>query len=420
MSIATLTLPFKDETIVSVAMGTFDLTTGVKPYQIWKFVEGDFHDNLDSLFKMILSTVYRQKSNVFEDSLTTTLEIASSNWFVINSVFYFTKPKETYYSISIIFDSKKFDKNPQMISCATFWIKQLVIAAKFLIGKNENCQKMGNLVLKCVDNILSLQHTSLQKLSPYLMDNQELQFYALILTAHLKSGMNTIFEVNNLSDCKKYFDFLRYFTIPEFLKYSSDEIREQPNMFLHLQIVSKQISVEDVLLQSPSERCFIRIADKQVYVTPNYQTQIQANAEYMRIKTENFITDDQETRKKNLKSRTVSYKPRSISNPCNLALLSVKLTDDIKPEITHLICQQRLSVFIRNAVTLTALVDDFLSSSNKEIITVQQRDEIIKLLKLKDKEDFDAIVPIAHIFDEDIYKKIPQFKETKSLLFSGQ
>ena len=427
MSTATFPPPFQDDTIIAVAMGTFDLMSGVKPFQKWQFVDGDFTLQLESLFRMILSTVHRQKGNVFDGSLITTLEIASSNWFVINTVFHITtpeiansKPRETYYSISIIFDSTKFDKSQQVIACATYWIKQLVNAAKFLIVKNEKFQKMAPLVRKCVEEILTLQHIGIKQLSSYFMDPQEIQFYALLLTAHLKAGMNTIFEVTQLSDCEKYFNFLAHFTIPEFLKYSSNEVRKQPNMFLHLQIVEKQnFSPEEILFQSPGERCLIRMADRQVYITPNYQTQVKANAEYMKIRVENSMTDDQETKRKNLKSRTVSYKPRSLSNPCSIALLSVKLTDEVKIETTYLICQQRLAVIIRNAVTLISLVDDLLLSSGKDEITIPQRDELIKLLKLKDKDDFDAIVPIAHIYDEDIYKKVPQLKETKSI-FSGQ
>ena len=416
---ATIRPPYDDDTIVAVTMGTFDLMTGVKPFQKWQYVAGDFSQQMDSLFRMILSTVHRQKGNVFNDSLATTLEIASSNWFVISSVFHVTKPRDTYYSVSIIFDSNKFDKSQHVIHCATFWARQLVNATKHLLAKNESCEKMRPIVERAVEEILTLQHVGIKQLPKFLMDPQEIQFYSLILTAHLKAGMNTIFEVNQLSDCEKYFNFLTHFTIPEFLKYSSNDVRKQPHMHIHLQIVDKQnLPIEELLLQSPCERCIIRMPERQVVLTPNYQTQVQANAEFMNIRTANTLTDDPETKKKNMKSRSIPYKCKAISNACNLAQTAVKLTDEVKTGTKYLICEQRLAVIVRNAVTLIALVDDFLSETNKESVTQEQKEDLIKILKLKDKDDLEAIVAIAHIYDENIYTKIPPMKESKSI-FSG-
>ena len=411
--------PFHDDTIISIAIGKFDLLTGVKQVYKWQFVEENLDDKIDSIFKMILTTVHRQEKSAFTDCLTTTLNIASSNWFVISSVFNICKPKDIFYSISLVFDSSKFNKDQDSIDCAVFWSKQLVTATKLIIQKNDTFDKMKPIVERAVEDIISLRHVGIKDLPKFIIDPQESQFFAIILTAHLKAGMNTIFEVNQISDCERYFNFLTHFTLPEYLKYSSSEVRKQPNMHLHLQIIDKQnLSFDEILLQSPSQRAIIRLPEKQVIITPPHGTQVEANAEFMTIRAANTLTNDQETKRKNFKSRTVQYKTKTVSSPCAIAATAVKLMDDVKNEARYLICEQRLAVIVRNAITLIALVNDFLSEKNTESISPEQTQELIKILKLKDKDDLESILPISSIYDKSIFTKVPPLKENKSI-FSG-
>ena len=92
--------------------------------------------------------------------------------------------------------------------------------------------------------------------------------------------------------------------------------------------------------------------------------------------------------------------------------------DDVKNEARYLICEQRLAVIVRNAITLIALVNDFLSEKNTESISPEQTQELIKILKLKDKDDLESILPISSIYDKSIFTKVPPLKENKSI-FSG-
>ena len=227
--------------------------------------------------------------------------------------------------------------------------------------------------------------------------------------------MNTIFEVNSFSECERFFNFLTHFTLPEYLQYSSAELRSRPNMFLHLQVIQKQnYPAEEILLQSTTARALVRLPEKIVLVTPAQSTQIAASEEFKEIRAAISVIDDPDQRKKKIKTRTVNYKAKSISSTQQIAT-ALKLLEEVQSPTKSLVCEQKLAVFVRTAISLIAIVTDYLEDNNSTKLTHEQTHELLKTLKLKDKNDLDIILAFAAIYDDAIFDKIPLIKEQKSI-----
>lgn len=410
--------PLEGDPIVAVSISDFDMMSGSKLVHLWKFVPENISEQITSLSRMTLSTLPRQKESAFNKLFTTALDIASSDWFVVSTIFKVPKSKpnllDVYYSVAIILKSSHFKKTQHLIDGIKYYSQQLVIATQFLISRSENFEKMTEMVQNAVIDVCKLFHVGLKPLD-FQIDPSEQSLYAQILTAHLRAQMNTIFEVNSFSECERFFNFLTHFTLPDYLAYSSSELRARPNMFLHLQVIQKQnYTPEEILLQSPTPRALVRLPEKIVVVTPAQSTHVPAMEEYKEIRASAQVIEDPDQRKKKLKSRSINYKAKSINSTQQIST-AVKLIEDIQIPSKSLVCEQRLAVFVRTAITLIALVQDYLDENNSSQMTHEQTLELQKTLKLKDKNDLDIILAFAAIYDENIFDKVPPMKEQKSI-----
>ena len=107
----------QNKPLSGIFIGSFDLLTGIRLCYQKKFNElTDLQ--IDDIIKISLSNVHRQEQRSFENFAISTIEIQCYQLLVVNAIFSIASSIKnkfnTYYSVSLIFDSNKIRKNEHL------------------------------------------------------------------------------------------------------------------------------------------------------------------------------------------------------------------------------------------------------------------------------------------------------------------
>jgi len=401
-----------------IAIASFDIMSGIQLVERFFNTDPLITSQLDSLFRMTLSTVHRQEEHVFNDIFTSVLDISMSNWFVISSIFlHRAKPRDIYYGSYFILKSDIIPKNQHFIDCLLFYSKAFANSIKVQLTKSESLSKCKTLAFRFADDVISIFGTEQKGLPLYDFDTNEVGFYTQCLSAHLKNQMNTIIEASSHNDAQKMYNFLASFTLPSHLEYSSNQLRESAHPFLHIQCIEKQnTGPDDIMILSPIPCALIRLTEKQIFISPSITTHTTARNEYFDLLFHSFDVEDPEQKKKILKSRSHPIKPKSFTGSCTIAKEIMKVLMNSHQQYKQILCEQLISGLVRKSVTFISLVNDNLESINNTTISNEQLQEIIKTIGIRDNDDLEIIISFALLFDDRLMKKIHyQPKESRFL-----
>ena len=405
--------------LIGIGIASFDIMSGIHIIEKWIFQEEDITNQLESLFRMTLSTVHRQEEEFFTDILFSTIEISTNNWFVETGIFYLnSKPKNIFISICLIFKSNNLVKSIRFHECSIYYIKLLTNIFKVIYFKNEINKKLKNLIENIYEDFNILSNCIPSASPTFEIDQNESQFFTNILQSHFKTQMNTIIESSNLTEAQRIFNFLAQFTLPNLFEFSSNELKKYPNYFLHVQCIEKQnIPIEDILISFPGPCTFIKVLEKQVFMTPPKKTHILARNEFNDLIATSYDIEDIDQKKKFLKSKTIPFKLRQVNNACSTIKDFVKNFISTIPLYRLNLSEQWVSSLIRKSLNLITIINDNLEISNSTILTSDQFQEIIKLFSLKDIDEIDILISFSCLIDENILKVLPPIQKDSKFLF---
>ena len=442
----------QNKPLSGIFIGSFDLLTGIRLCYQKKFNElTDLQ--IDDIIKISLSNVHRQEQRSFENFAISTIEIQCYQLLVVNAIFSIASSIKnkfnTYYSVSLIFDSNKIRKNEHLNEMLIFWTKILANNVKNLLTQNNAKQDASNANYSSLEGIIdrisdecsTLVQSQINNLpSIDFIKSFDSNFYAAALTSHLQTQMTTVIELPPQStDSESSFPqqlknskfndlscFLAHFTLPSQLELSSLEVKNYPTPGLFLQIVcSQKVPLEEFLTISPRPTTWIRLQNMKIFRTneklflDQYKNAVQSNlynnendstnstiSPYLRP----FWSISSKLKKEQINKLIVS----SINNSnCSSWVLSTLSMIQESPKfVKKMTTEQSFGSLIKLIFAFIAIKNEKIgiNNENQDFLSMDQIIDIQKNeLDLENNDDLLIVISIAQIFDNNTYKQMQQF-----------
>ena len=390
--------------LISVALGSFDLLSGVKVIESWMYKDS-LGVSLDDIFKMVLSNVHRQSEESFSSFLSSTFEVQSMNLIISSSIFMIKKkPYNIYYSLVLVFDIIETCKTNNSISMFISHSSFLAAIAKNLITQNDDIKKMEPMINETRKKCLFYSISRISELPALDVSPSDSLFLSIVLSSHLQTQMTTVIEAETKEEASFISSFLAHFLLPCQLEHSSLELRDTIVDGLFLQCVKPQeMYIDELMLTFRNPTTYVKLPERVVFITPSAEKQKLINEDWR-----DSLTLDKQSMKRKIGAIRGQHKIylKKVSAPCPWSMVTLSLITQVPPENQKKICELQFTSIFKMALAAAAYLDN--ASIESSILSNEECSDICKELKITGADDLNMILSIAHIFDSSINWKIPQ------------
>ncbi|EAY02049.1 hypothetical protein TVAG_383520 [Trichomonas vaginalis G3] len=394
-----------NDPFVGVALASFDLACGIQILEKW-FAKGDpAEGSLESLFRLLLANVHRQKDNAYSSYVTSIIELQSYNWYVVATLFSITQnQRKTFYALTLILDTHHIPNYRNSIKILSQHSLYLAAAAKSSFTNNFPLKKLERFIQPIHQQCIDYFSSSIEQIPDFEIFPGDLRFYSLVLSSHLATQVITIIESDDDTETYKLASFLANFLLPNQLIHSSLKISDKITPGLFLQCVSKQkTDIVDIFLASAHPITYVRMSERKIFTTSAPEKHLPA---YKQATEASFLEDI--TKRRRLTAIKAQYKNQIIEITAPAPWISTMLLIVTQmPETCHsLLCKEHFDVIMRITFELINLIDE-KTYKGINSLTPENIGEIIKELKFTGKDDFIFFASLAQMFEPAISRKIP-------------
>ena len=391
----------------AIALGSFDLLSGVKVINTWIYTE-NFDICLEDIFRMNLSNIHRQSEESVNSFVPSIFDIKHLNLLVISSIFMIEKkPHNVYYSLILLLDSSsiKFTLSPNFYKTLQNHCVYLASLAKNILKNNENIQKLQPFLDQTKENCNIFLNSCIQPNFELYLDVSPVdsQFLAIALSSHLQTQMTTVIEANSKEEAYFLMSFLYCFTLPFQREHSSFEMNDTIIHGLYLQCVKPQDSyIDDLILTFRTPTTYIKLPERSIFITPNIEKQKQIYENWRET-----LTLDSQTAKKKIADIRKEFKIslKKVNYPAPWSLVTLSLITQVQQEYQESVCELQFSSFIKMALNSIAIVKSMVEDTTKTL-SYDEFQNICKELKITGAEDLNLLFSVAQIFDKSFHVKI--------------
>lgn len=393
----------------AIAVGSYDIRSGIKVPIIWSFVEPKKFTNVEDLFKITLGNVHRQANQYFTTFPCERIDIKDKNLVMFTSSYLIPQQNRmNCQSLAFFLRGDMVMRNPYINAIIYDQVQPLAMKIKKLIQSDENLLQITDIIREVSITIQQILKAGIISFPiTNLISNYDTAFLTKALSSHLQTQMTTIIEASDFDECSLVFSLISNFLLPEQLKLSSDLINEEPIPGLFLQIVSPQNNTQlpyNILLQFSRPWTWINMHKMQIWQSPNLVDHHQHFVKY-RDSIKN-IPEMTENQKKQTFSRIVRSYSRYEPSITSWSVDIIKHIIRLPKSFVRQYCEQKLAELVHKSVILIELVEDIMIDGKVKFLGVEHKAQISQLLNISGKDDLASLASLANVIDSSIFKKV--------------
>lgn len=397
--------------IISIAMASYDLLTGIKIPTSWDFLSLDeSQPDLQTLFRALMINLPRHSELTSSDmQITDRVDFGGKNITSFCCSFAMTTTKTSYYSVSLFATTNRIPKSPYLNELVFRAMSDLAVRIRYSIAEGESLMlTMTPFVRHTGEYFVSMVGAGIP-ISP-VPKSRNLMFECESLSSHFSTQMTTIIETDDGNEWTYIFDFLSNFLLPEQRKLSSRHVRKEPVVGLFLQCVAPQKAIPlEHLMEFDRPWTWIRTKDRKVYNFTHFDTQTRVVREY---RSTVLLAMSSSSAEKTARVQRIlqKYKPDpGVGTPWVMDLL--RGLQRVKSEFACSYCQQKLDELVYRAVTMIEMMEhvikkDRVGGKGMRCVPPDKKSQIGTQLRIADKWEMHMVCAIAQMFDTRSYWRL--------------
>jgi hypothetical protein len=412
MSEGRISVPDPSNLLIAGAVASFDMVSGIHVCYRWLINDPVDRRNLEDVFKITLSNVHRQREQAYSECAISTIEIQSLSWFLVNSIFVIPrKPRSIYYSVGLVFDTRKTPETPHFAEILIYWCRLLALSAKRLLLSNLPLHPLASIIETAASELCVVAQNSIPRRPHFDVAPSDQRQYFLFLTAHFQTQMTTVVECGasraSEEDALRIGSFLAQFLLPFQCELSTLSILPKPSRHLFLQIVEKQkIDSLDHMLTFGRPVTWIQLSDRRdepakvIKPVGSPEEQRILYNQYLEITIIDKLAGDESvpTKLTELRQR---FRVDAVVTPAPWAIGTVSLILWVPKNARRAICEQQLGAMLRCAISIVAIAHE-KSTAGQLTQGEQNEREIQRALRLTGTADWEMAVGVAQLYDRGI------------------